>query len=72
MVPSERENVSRCSTKLIHFGQKLLLALDCRQSKYSLEIHNIHIFFNFGHGFCGSFSILFPKASASGGKEVLK
>ena len=26
-------------------------------------------FFNFGRGFCGSFSVLFPKAPASCGKK---
>ena len=30
------------------------------------------MFFNFGRGFCGSFSMLFPKAPASCGKKVLK
>ena len=29
-------------------------------------------FFNFGRGFCGSFSMLFPKAPASCGKNFLK
>ena len=29
-------------------------------------------FFNFRHGFCGSFSMLFPKAPASCGKKNLK
>ena len=32
------------STKLIHVCKKLPLALDCRQSKYSQQIYNIHIF----------------------------
>ena len=32
----QRENLSRCSTKLIHFMQNLTLPLDCRQSKYSI------------------------------------
>ena len=35
MLPSKSENSSRCSTKLIHVCKKLLLALDCRQNKYS-------------------------------------
>ena len=44
MPPSKWENLSGCSKKLIHFCNKLQLALDCRQSKYSLQIYNIHIF----------------------------
>ena len=35
MLPSKRENLSRCSTKLIHVCEKIRLALDCGQSKYS-------------------------------------
>ena len=30
-----------------------------------------YIFFSFGHGFCGSFSMLFPKAPASCCKKIL-
>ena len=35
MLPSKCENLSHCSTKLIHISKKLPLQLDCRQSKYS-------------------------------------
>ena len=33
MLPSKWENMSRCSTKLIHVCKKLALAMDCGQSK---------------------------------------
>ena len=71
MLSSKWENLSRCSTKLIHVCKKLSLALACRQSRYSLWIYNIHIFFNFGSGLCGSFSMLFRKAQASCGKKKI-
>ena len=32
----------------------------------------IYLFSNFGRCFCGSFSMLFPKAPASRGKNILK
>ena len=35
MLPSKSENLSCCSTKLIHVCKKLPLALSCRKSKYS-------------------------------------
>ena len=44
MLPSKWENLSHFSTKLIHVCKKLPLALDCRQSKYSQQIFNIHVF----------------------------
>ena len=44
MLPSKWENLNRCSTKLIHFCKKLPLALDCMQSKYSLQIYDQHFF----------------------------
>ena len=64
MLPSKWENVKRCSAKLIDFSEKLPLALDCKESKYSQYIYNIHIF-QFWRGLCGLFPLLFPKASAS-------
>ena len=36
-----------------------------------LRKYIIYIFFNFGHGFCGSFPMLFPKALASCCKKNL-
>ena len=65
MLPSKWENFSR-STKSIHVCKNLPHALDCRQQIISV---NIQYFFNFGRGFCGSFSMLFPKAPASQGKK---
>ena len=64
MLPSKWENLCRWSTKLIHVCKKVPLALDCRQSKYSHVVYNLK-FFNFGHCFCSSFPILFPKSPAS-------
>ena len=46
------------------FAKKLPLALDCRQNKYSHKYIR-YIFFNFGHGICGSFHMLSPKAPGS-------
>ena len=34
-----------------------------------IYIHIKYIHFNFGRGFCGSFSMLFPKAPTSCGKK---
>ena len=36
-----------------------------------LSKYIIYIFFNFGHDFCGSFPMLFPKAPAPVGKLIL-
>ena len=44
MPPSKWENLSRCSTKLIHVCKNLSLALDYGQTKYSPERFNIYIF----------------------------
>ena len=70
MLPS-RENVSRCSTKLIHFCKKLPLGLDYRQRKHSLQICNIHIFLALGVAFAVSF-LLFSKAPGCCGTKILK
>ena len=63
------ENLTRCSTKLIHFCKKTTtwIILQTEQT-FSVSIY----FFNFGRGFCGSFSMLFPKAPPSCGKNILK
>ena len=36
-----------------------------------LSKYKIYIFFSFGHGSCGSFAMLFPKAPASCCKKIL-
>ena len=58
MLPSKWEDLSCCSTKLTHFCKKNGHALNCRQSKYSLQICNIcgHAFFWVGK----SFSFQYP------------
>ena len=54
--------------KISAFLQKNLpLVLDCRQSRYSLKIYNIHIFFSI-LGVVFAVPLLFTKASASCGK----
>ena len=69
MIPSNCENLSFCSTKLIHVCKKLPFALDWGRANISRYI--IYIFFNFGRGFCGSFPMLFPKTPASCCKKIL-
>ena len=71
MLPSKWENLSGCSTKLIHVCKKLPLALDCGQGNIFSK-YIIYIFFNFGRDFYGSFPMLFPKAPASCCKKILK
>ena len=51
MLPLKWENMSRCSTKLIHVCKKLPLA--GRANIFSKYI--IYIYLNFGRGFYGSF-----------------
>ena len=54
--------------KINAFLQKNLpLVLDCRQSRYSLKIYNIHIFFSI-LGVVFAVPLLFTKAPASCGK----
>ena len=70
MLPSKWKNLSRYYTRLIiHACKKLPLTLDCRANILSKYI--IYNFFNFGRGFCGFFPMLFPKAPASGCKNIL-
>ena len=59
MLPSKWE--TGCSTKSIHFCKKLPLSLDCRQSKYSLWIYNIHILSILGVAFAVPFLCYFQK-----------
>ena len=61
MLPLKWESLSRCSTHVIHVYQKLPLALDCRQSKYSLYISNIYIFSILGVAFAALFPCYFQK-----------
>ena len=61
MLPLKWENLSRCSTKLIHVCKKLPLELDCRRSKYSQWIYNIHIFSILGMAFEVLFLCYFQK-----------
>ena len=70
MLPSKCENLSCCSTKLIHVYKKLPLALGSGRANI-LSKYMMYIFFNFGHGFCGSLPMLFPKAPVSCCKNVL-
>ena len=67
MQSSKWENLSRCSTKLIHVWDLHWIAGRIN----ILCEYIIYIFFNFGTGFCGSFAMLFPKAPASCCKNVL-
>ena len=70
MLPTKWENLSRLSLKSIHVCKKLPLVLEWgRANIFSKYI--IHIFFNFGRGFWGSFPMLFPKAPASCCKKKL-
>ena len=63
--------MSRCSTNLIHVCKKLPLALDCKYFGYFTYLIYLYLF-NFGCGFCGSFSMLFPEAPASYDQDILK
>ena len=40
--------------------------------KLSVNEHYINIYFSFGRNSCSSFSMLFPKAPAFYGKNILK
>ena len=65
----QSEKISVVVLKINTFLQKKLpLALDCRQSKYFLQIYNIHIFSIFDV----VSAVPFPKAPASCGKKILK
>ena len=59
MLPSKWENLSCCSTKLIHVCKKLAGITNI------LIKYIIYIFFNFGCGFCSLFPMLFLKAPVS-------
>ena len=72
MLPSEGVYLSRCATKLMHVCKKQLLALNCRQRKYSLQICNIHIFSVLGVAFVVPFPVLFSEATVSCRKANLK
>ena len=72
MLPSKQENLSRCSKKLIHFCKKNYHLHWIADRANILGKYIIYIFLNFRCGFCGSFSLLFPKSPASCGKKILK
>ena len=42
------------------------------QAEQIFYVYIIYMFFNFGSGFCGSASMLFPKAPTSCGKQIWK
>ena len=54
-------NLSRCFTKLIHFCKKVPLALNCKQSRYSMYIYYIHIFSILRVAFVVFYLCYFPK-----------
>ena len=66
MVPLKREKSSPCSTKLIFTRNYNLHWI---ASRANILCKYIMYFFNFGCGFCGPFSMLFPNAPASCGKK---
>ena len=56
--------VRKCESlfyKLIHFCKKLPLALDCKQSKYSQQTYNMHIFLILDVAFAVLFLFYFQK-----------
>ena len=62
MLPSKWENLSRCSTKSIDFWKKNYHLHWGLQTEQILSVNiQYTYFFNFGRGFCSSFSVLFPK-----------
>ena len=64
MLLSKGENLSCCSTKLIHVCKKLPLALDKSRVNILCQ-YIIYLFLQF-------WAFLFPKAPASCGKKNLK
>ena len=61
MLPSKSENLSDCSTKLIHVCKKLPLVLDCSHRKYSPYNFETNIFPILGVPFAISFLRYFQK-----------
>ena len=61
MLPSKGENLSRCSTKIIHFCKNLSLALERRQRKNFFQIYELHIFSIVGVAFAVLLLRRFPK-----------
>ena len=67
----QRESLS-CYTKLIYFLQKTTSCIGLQAEQiFSVNIKYTY-FFNFVHGFWGSFSMLFPTAPALYGKKISK
>ena len=71
MLPSRWENVNRCSIKLIYFCNKLRLASDCKQSKYSQQIYNSYTYFSIlSVAFAVSFLCYFQKLQLFDVKKI--
>ena len=66
------KNMSRFSTKLMHFCKKNTTCIGLQAEQIFSVIIQYTYFFNFEHGFWGSFSMLFPKAPVSCDKKKLK
>ena len=72
MLPSNVRKFESLSYKINIFLQKTNSCIRLKAEQIlSLNIYYTY-FFNFGRGFCDSFSTLFPKAPASCGKQILK
>ena len=69
MLPSKWENLSLCSTKLMHFCEKTTTCVGLQVEQIFFVNISYTYFFNFGHGFCSLFSVLIPKIQAFCGKK---
>ena len=72
MLPLKWENLSRCSTKLVHFCKKLPLHWLADRANIIWKYMITYMFFHFWRGICGFFAMLFLKAPASCCKKKLK
>ena len=61
--------MSRCSAKLIHVCEKLPLHWIAGRANVLFKSLK-YILFNFGRGFCDSFSMFFPEVPAFCGKNI--
>ena len=69
MLPSKWENLSLCSTKLMHFCEKTTTCVGLQVEQIFFVNISYTYIFNFGHGFCSLFSVLIPKIQAFCGKK---